>query len=76
MEEARQTIALIEYLKIRKVNLVGSSGGAGVAFNAALERPDLVERVVADSFDGGTLAEDLICRFLKERKIKLKHDMQ
>ena len=56
-EEARQTIALLEHLQYGKVNLVGTSGGAWVAINAALERPDLVERVVADSFDGRTLAE-------------------
>lgn len=37
--EALQTIALIEYLGYSKVNLVGSSGGAWVAINVALERP-------------------------------------
>ncbi len=62
-EEALQTIALIEHLGYAQVNLVGTSGGAWVAVNAALERPDLVSKVVADSFDGRTLhksfAEDL-----------------
>ena len=41
MEEARQTIALLEHLKLEKVNLVGTSGGAWVAVNTALERPEL-----------------------------------
>ena len=56
-EEARQTIALLEHLQYGKVDLVGTSGGAWVAVNVALERPDLVGRIVADSFDGRTLAE-------------------
>ena len=63
-EEALQTIALIEHLGYAQVNLVGTSGGAWAAVNAALERPELVNKVVADSFDGRTLhngfAEDLL----------------
>ena len=42
IEEARQTVALLEHLKLGRVNLVGTSGGAWVAINAALERPELV----------------------------------
>lgn len=67
MEEARQTIALLEHLPYEKVSLVGTSGGAWVAINAALERPDLVERIVADSFDGRTLAEDFAENLINER---------
>lgn len=68
-EEARQTIALLEHLQYGKVNLVGTSGGAWVAINAALERPDLVELVVADSFDGRMLAEDFAKNLVKERSV-------
>ena len=57
-EEARQIIALLEHLDYGKVSLVGSSGGAWAAVNAGLLRPDLVGKVVADSFDGRTLGED------------------
>lgn len=67
IEEARQTVALLEHLKLGKVNLAGTSGGAWVAINAALERPDLVERVVADSFDGRTLADDFAANLMAER---------
>lgn len=67
IEEARQTLALLEHLKLGKVNLVGTSGGAWVAVNAALERPDLIDRVVADSFDGRTLAGDFSENLIKER---------
>ena len=44
--EAEQVIALIEYLKIEKVNLLGTSGGAWVAVNTALKRPDLIDKVI------------------------------
>ena len=56
-EEARQTIALVEYLQCGKVSLVGTSGGAWAAVNAALLRPDLFHAVVAD-----THAECPLCR--------------
>ena len=67
-EEARQTIALLEHLNCGRASLAGSSGGAWAAVNAALLRPDLVESVVADSFDGRTLADDFIRNLLKERE--------
>lgn len=67
LEQARQTIALLEHLQYGKVSLVGTSGGAWVAINAALKRPDLIDRVVADSFDGRTLAEDFAENLIKER---------
>ncbi len=66
-EEARQTIALLEHLNYGKVSLVGSSGGAWAAINAGLLRPDLVEKVVADSFDGRTLGEDFARNLINER---------
>ena len=63
--EAEQVIGLIEHLKLEKVNLLGTSGGAWVAVNTALKRPDLIDRVVADSFDGRTLHEDFAENLLK-----------
>lgn len=75
MEEARQTIALLEHLDLGKVNPVGTSGGAWAAVNAALERPDLVDKVVADSFDGRTLADDFAENLLKERADAKKDEM-
>ncbi|MGM0169591.1 hypothetical protein IGI39_003907 [Enterococcus sp. AZ135] len=51
-DEARQTVALLEHLDIKEANLVGTSGGAWVAINAAFLRPDLISTVTADSFDG------------------------
>ena len=50
-EWGRQAAALVRHLDMGKVSLVGTSGGAWSAVNAALECPELVEKVVADSFD-------------------------
>ncbi|HBF0286572.1 TPA: alpha/beta hydrolase [Clostridioides difficile] len=66
--QAQQVIALIEHLKYKKVNLIGTSGGAWVAVNTALERPDLINKVVADSFDGRTLADDFAKNLVAERE--------
>jgi len=66
--QADQVIALIEHLKLTNVNVLGTSGGAWVAINAALKRPDLVNKVIADSFDGRNLHEGFANNLLKERK--------
>lgn len=65
--QAQQVIALIEHLNYKKVNLIGTSGGAWVAVNTALERPDLINKVVADSFDGRMLADDFAKNLVAER---------
>jgi pimeloyl-ACP methyl ester carboxylesterase len=66
-DEAMQTIALLDFLSLKNVNLLGTSGGAWVAINVALERPDLVKKIVADSFDGRTLAPDFSEKLLQNR---------
>jgi pimeloyl-ACP methyl ester carboxylesterase len=66
-DEALQTITLLDSLPYKKYNLIGTSGGAWVALNVALERPDLVRTVIADSFDGRTLS-DGFPQNLKERE--------
>ena len=68
-DEAMQTVALIEHLQCGKVSLIGTSGGAWVALNAALERPGLIYRVIADSFDGRTLNDKFSDNLLSERKM-------
>ena len=50
--EAEQVMAFLHEKQYAKVNLIGSSGGALVAINVALEAPDLVTKVVAVSFEG------------------------
>ena len=50
--EAEQVIAFLREKQYSKTNLIGSSGGALVAINVALEAPELVGKVIADSFEG------------------------
>jgi pimeloyl-ACP methyl ester carboxylesterase len=50
--EAEQTIAFLREKQYTKVNIIGSSGGALVAINVALESSELVNKVIADSFEG------------------------
>lgn len=65
--QARQVIALLEHLNYGKVSLVGTSGGAWSAVNVALDRSDLINKVVADSFDGRTLQKDFSTNLIAER---------
>ncbi len=51
-DEAMQVISFLEEKKYTKIDIIGTSGGAMAAINVALERPDLVKRIVADSFEG------------------------
>lgn len=44
--------ALLEELKLKNVYVIGTSGGALVGINLALEHPDKVKFLVADSFEG------------------------
>ena len=67
-DEALQTIALAEHLDRGKVSLIGTSGGAWAAANAAMLRPDLFECIIADSFDGRTLNSRFSEKLLTERK--------
>ncbi len=48
----QQAAALLRYLGLRGVNVIGSSGGALAALNLALEYPALINAVAADSFEG------------------------
>ena len=49
---ACQVKALCDHLGLRKVKIIGSSGGALAAINAALEFPEMVDSFIADSFQG------------------------
>jgi pimeloyl-ACP methyl ester carboxylesterase len=46
---ARDTAALLDHLGIRQADVLGYSMGAGVALELAIERPDLVRKVVVVS---------------------------
>lgn len=74
-DQALQTIALIEHLGYEKVNLLGTSGGAYTALNAALERPDLIKKVIADSFDGRDFHQGWMSGLIRDR-VQAVHDPQ
>lgn len=51
-DESMQVIALLRERRYKNVDIIGSSGGALVAINVALEAPELIGKVIADSFEG------------------------
>jgi pimeloyl-ACP methyl ester carboxylesterase len=67
-DEALQVIAFLEQVQYKKVNLIGSSGGALVAINVALERPDLVYKIIADSFEGEVPLQEFVQNIVEERE--------
>lgn len=67
-DEALQVIAFLEQVQYKTVNLIGSSGGALVAINVALQRPDLVCKVIADSFEGEVPLQEFVQNIIEERE--------
>lgn len=67
IQQGKQVIALLKHLSYGKVHLIGTSGGAWAAVNAALDSPKLIGKVVADSFDGRTLHTGFARELKKER---------
>lgn len=49
---SKVTFALIQKLKLSKISVIGTSGGALVAINLALEHPERINFLIADSFEG------------------------
>ncbi|AOT72467.1 alpha/beta fold hydrolase [Geosporobacter ferrireducens] len=71
-DEALQVIAFLEQAHYKKANLIGSSGGALVAINVALERSDLVDKVIADSFEGEVPLQEFVQNVVEEREMSKK----
>lgn len=67
-DEAMQVIALLDYLNYGKVDIIGTSGGALVALNIALERDDLTNKVIADSFEGEKSLNSMTRTIFDERQ--------
>lgn len=67
-DQAMQVIQLLTLKHYRKVNLIGTSGGALAALNIALEREDLVNKVIADSLEGEEALDGLINTIYGERQ--------
>ena len=72
--EAEQIIAFLRYKQYYNVNIIGTSGGAIVALNVALEAPELVRKVIADSFEGEKADKKFIDYLLADRKQAMKNE--
>lgn len=71
--ESEQVIAFLQEKHYSNVNIIGSSGGALVAINTALEAPNLVNKVIADSFEGEEPLNAFTENVKKDREFS-KHD--
>ena len=49
--------------------MIGCSGGALVAINVALERPDFIHSVIADSFEGETPLDSFTENIIEQRAL-------
>ena len=74
IDEARQVVSLAQHLELKEVSLIGTSGGAWVALNAAMMMKDRVSSLIADSFDGRTLNSCFSSNLIKERESAMKDE--
>ena len=66
-EWGQQVAALCHHLDLSRINVVGCSGGALAAINFALEHPELINAVIADSFVGIRADADLTQQIITGR---------
>jgi len=67
-------LQLLQHLGLEDVVVVGTSGGALVGINLALEHPEVVQYLVADSFEGDTPDPDWT-KGLREERSRAKQDI-
>lgn len=67
-DEAMQVLAFLKEKQYGKVNMIGSSGGALVAINVALEAPELVSKIIADSFEGEVPFREFTSNIVNDRE--------
>ncbi len=67
-ESSRALYNLILQLELQKVIVSGYSGGALIALNLALEHPDAISCVIADSFEGEVSIEAYVENLENERR--------
>ncbi len=66
--EAQQVICFLREKQYSDVHIIGSSGGAIVAINVALEVPELVSKIIADSFEGKCANKVFTENVIQDRK--------
>lgn len=71
-DQGMQLLQLCTLFPNEKASLVGSSGGAIAALNAALEQPDRIQCVIADSFEGEVCIPSLLKDFRAQRNASLQ----
>ena len=74
IDEARQVVSLAQHLELEQVALLGTSGGAWVALNAAMMMKGSVSSLIADSFDGRTLNSSFSSNLIRERESAMKDE--
>lgn len=74
ISEAHQAAALADHLELPALSLIGTSGGAWAALNAAMILKDRAVSVIADSFDGRTLGNSFSSGLLNEREAAMKDE--
>ncbi len=67
--EAQQVIAFLKEKQYSDVFIIGSSGGALAAVNTALEAPQLVSKVIADSFEGEKPLKEFTANIKADREL-------
>lgn len=72
-DQGRQAIEFLNYREYKDVYIIGCSGGALAAINVALEAPQLVGKLVVDSFEGEIPLQEYTKNIVKERE-KAKKD--
>ena len=72
--EAKQVVSLAQHLELDEVSLIGTSGGAWVAINAAMMMKGRVSTLIADSFDGRTLNSRFSSNLIRERESAMKNE--
>ena len=65
---AEVTFELIKHLELPKVHIIGTSGGALIGLNLALEHPEKIKSLIADSFEGEYPNKFYISNLEKDRK--------
>lgn len=66
-DQALQVIAFLKAKDYKKINIIGCGGGAIAAINVALEAPELVNAVIADSFNGKVASDKIAASITNER---------
>lgn len=71
--EAQQVIAFLKEKYYSNADIIGSSGGALAAINVALEAPQLISKIIADSFEGEAPLKQFTEHVVADRELS-KHN--